>query len=288
VQVISDAKTLQDIIIEHKTLQKKIVLVPTMGALHEGHLRLIDRAKKLGDSVIVSVFVNPIQFGPNEDYQKYPREFENDCRKCENRGANFVFAPSVENMYPDGFDTKINCGKITTLLEGAARPGHFDGVCAVVLKLFNISLADFAVFGQKDAQQVMVIKQMVRDLNIPITIDVHPIVRENDGLAMSSRNAYLTADERNESPIIYKGLLELLQFVKDDNSCNEKTGEKLKEFLQKFYSSAKYFFIEYIAVTDTRAQEISGDVLGKEILVSLAVRTTQSKTRLIDNIVINA
>ena len=280
-QIIYEPDKLQEIAKKIKCERKKIVLVPTMGALHEGHLCLIDKAKTLGGIVIVSVFVNPVQFGPNEDYEKYPREFENDCRKCESRGADFVFAPSVENMYPREFDTKINCGKITTLLEGAIRPGHFDGVCTVVLKLFNISLADFAVFGQKDAQQVMVIKQMVRDLNVPIILDVHPIVRENDGLAKSSRNVYLTNEERAEVPMIYEGLVKLSEFAK-----TEKKSENLKDFLQNYYFSAKYFSLEYIAVTDFKAQEIAGEISGKEVLISLAVRTTQSKTRLIDNIVI--
>ncbi|MDR0304325.1 MAG: pantoate--beta-alanine ligase [Chitinispirillales bacterium] len=283
-QVISDTKTLQSVIAEHKKRQKKIALVPTMGALHEGHLKLIDRAKTLGDLVVVSIFVNPAQFAPNEDYEKYPREFESDCQKCENRGADFVFAPRIEDMYPNGFDTKINCGEITTLLEGAARPGHFDGVCTVVLKLFNVSLADFAVFGQKDAQQVMVIKQMVRDLNAPIIIDVHPIVREDDGLAKSSRNAYLTANERAEVYMIYEGLVKLSEFSKDDKN---KNSQKLKEFLQKYYLSAKYFSVEYIAITDFSARKVDGNIFEKDVLISLAVRTTQSKTRLIDNVVIN-
>jgi pantoate--beta-alanine ligase len=280
-KIIFDAKTLLESIAEEKKRSKKIVIVPTMGALHEGHLKLIDRAKTLGDLVVVSIFVNPIQFGANEDYGKYPREFENDCKKCESRGADFVFAPSVENMYPDGFDTKINCGKITALLEGAARPGHFDGVCTVVLKLFNVSLADFAVFGQKDAQQVMVIKQMVRDLNVPVIIDVHPIVREEDGLAKSSRNVYLTESERAEVNMIYGGLVKLSNFAK-----TEKNSEKLKDFLRKYYLTAKCFLVEYIAITDFFARETEGEIGEKDVLVSLAVRTTQSKTRLIDNIIL--
>ena len=252
---------MQSIAEKIKSQNSRIVLVPTMGALHEGHLRLIERAKTLGDVTIVSMFVNPIQFGPNEDYAKYPREFDNDRKKCESRKADFVFAPSVENMYPNGFDTKVNCGKITTLLEGAIRPGHFDGVCTVVLKLFNISQADIAVFGQKDAQQVMVIKQMVRDLNLAIKIDVHPIVREDDGLAMSSRNAYLTDEERDEVPMIYAGLQKA------------QRQKNIKTFLQDYYSSAKYFVTEYIEVADSS--------------VLVAVRTTQSKTRLIDNIIVH-
>ena len=271
-KIITNPKELQETIKKIKQTRggsAAIALVPTMGALHEGHLKLIDRAKELGDIVVVSIFVNPTQFGPNEDFAKYPREFENDCKKCENRGADFIFAPSVEEMYPEKsgiipFDTKINCGKITTILEGAIRPGHFDGVCTVVMKLFNASLADIAIFGQKDAQQVMVIQQMVRDLNVPITLDIHPIVRENDGLAMSSRNAYLTADERAEAPMIYEGL----QIAANNLLLIENT----EVFLQKYYSSAKYFNVEYVAVRDNA--------------ILVAVRTTQSKTRLLDNIIL--
>jgi pantoate--beta-alanine ligase len=279
-EIITETQNLQNIAKKCKIERKKIVLVPTMGALHEGHLKLIDKAKTLGDIVVVSIFVNPTQFAPNEDFAKYPREFENDCKKCESRGADFVFAPSVEEMYPNGFDTKINCGKITTVLEGKSRPGHFDGVCTVVLKLFNISLADVAVFGQKDAQQVLVIKQMARDLNLATEIEIHPIVREKDGLAMSSRNAYLTADERADVSIICEGLEKLREFAK-----KEKKVDKLKEFLLKYYSDAKYFNAEYVAITDFCAKKTK-EITNKNVLVSVAVRTTQSKTRLIDNIVI--
>lgn len=286
-KIITNPSVLQEIIKKLKSERSgsAAVLVPTMGALHEGHLKLIDRAKMLGDIVIVSIFVNPIQFGPNEDFAKYPREFENDCKKCENRGADFVFAPSVAEMYPSDsgiipFDTKINCGKITSVLEGAIRPGHFDGVCTVVMKLFNATLADYAVFGQKDAQQVMVIKQMVRDLNIPIVLDIYPIVRENDGLAMSSRNSYLTENERTEVSIIYAGLNAAKGFAK-----KEKNTIKIKNFLNEFYSSAKFFNVEYIAITDLFANEI-GEISEQNTLISLAVRTNQSKTRLIDNIIL--
>jgi len=259
---------------------KKIVLVPTMGALHEGHLKLIDRAKTLGDIVFVSIFVNPTQFGPNEDFEKYPRKFESDCKKCEERGADFIFAPSVKEMYPEGFDTSVSCGKITSVLEGAIRPGHFDGVCGVVLKLFNTTLADVAVFGQKDAQQVMVIKQMVRDLNVPITIDIHPIVREKNGLAMSSRNVYLTEKENEDVPMIYSGLQAVTDFVK-----TEKNAKKIKKYLQNFYLAMKFFKVEYIAITDLYANEIE-EISQGNTLISLAVRTAQSKTRLIDNILL--
>jgi len=274
---------MQEIAKKCKSEQKTLVLVPTMGALHEGHLKLIDRAKSCGNDgdtvVIVSIFVNPTQFAPNEDFAKYPREFENDCKKCSERGADFVFAPNPEDMYPDGFDTKINCGKITTVLEGAIRPTHFDGVCTVVLKLFNITLADIAIFGQKDAQQVMVLKQMARDLNLPTALVVHPIVREKDGLAMSSRNAYLTADERAEVAKISLGLEKTREFIEKERDC-----KKIKEFLLNYYSRALYFIVEYVEITDFSAKKIE-KITDDCALISLAVRTTQSKTRLIDNII---
>jgi len=266
-----------------KSEQKTLVLVPTMGALHEGHLKLIDRAKSRGNDgktvVIVSIFVNPTQFAPNEDFNKYPRKFENDCKKCEERGADLVFAPNAENMYPDGFDTKINCGKITTVLEGEIRPTHFDGVCTVVLKLFNITLADIAIFGQKDAQQVMVLKQMARDLNLTTEIDVHPIVREKDGLAMSSRNAYLTPDERAEVAEIYSGLKKARDLI-----AKERHSYKIKEFLLDYYSRKSYFVAEYIEITNFSAEKIA-KITDEPALISVAMRTTQSKTRLIDNII---
>jgi len=282
-KIVEKLSEMQNIAKICKRENKKIALVPTMGALHEGHLKLIDKAKSLCgpfDLVVVSVFVNPSQFGPNEDFAKYPREIENDCRKSFERGADIVFAPSVGEMYPDGFDTRINCGRITNVLEGKSRPGHFDGVCTVVLKLFCATLADLAVFGQKDAQQVMVIKQMTADLNLATEIVVHPTVREEDGLAMSSRNAYLSPEERVEVPQIYEGLKKLCEF-----SEKERKSEKLKDFLLNYYSRKSYFTAEYVEITDFSAKNID-EITDAGALVCVALRTNQSKTRLIDNIII--
>jgi len=173
-----------------------IALVPTMGALHDGHLKLISRAKEMAARVMVSIFVNPLQFGPKEDFTKYPRPFENDREKCEAAGVDLLFHPEVKDFYPEGFRTRVSVGELSLPLEGQSRPGHFDGVATVCLKLFQVSRADIAVFGEKDFQQLRVLQQMVTDLNLPIRLIPYPIVREADGLALSSRNRYLSAEER--------------------------------------------------------------------------------------------
>ena len=179
-----------------KEAHRPIALVPTMGALHEGHLSLIRRAKQEADAILVSIFVNPIQFGPKEDLDKYPRDFEGDCKKAESAGASAVFAPTPEEMYPEGFQTHVSVGPLSECLCGKSRPTHFGGVCTVVLKLFLASGCDIALFGQKDYQQYQVITRMVNDLHVPVKLISCPIVREADGLALSSRNTYLTADAR--------------------------------------------------------------------------------------------
>ena len=185
---------------------KSIALVPTMGYLHEGHLSLVDRARELGDVVAVSIFVNPTQFGAGEDLDKYPRDFEHDCAMCEARGVDIVFAPTPSAMYPKDFSTWVEECSLSLPLCGGSRPGHFKGVTTVVAKLFNIALADFAVFGRKDAQQALVIRRMVRDLNMPVTIDIAPLIRDADGVALSSRNRYLSADERSRARVISQAL----------------------------------------------------------------------------------
>ncbi len=187
--------------------EAKIVLVPTLGALHEGHLTLVRRAMELGDIVVVSIFVNPLQFGPNEDLDTYPRTLDSDLAQLGALGVPFVFAPTVSEMYPDGpSETRVTAGHVGTQYEGAARPGHFDGVLTVVSKLFNIVGCDAAVFGEKDAQQIFLIQRMVADLNLPIAIDVVPTVREAGGLALSSRNRNLTAEEHEGARALSAGL----------------------------------------------------------------------------------
>jgi pantoate--beta-alanine ligase len=185
---------------------KKIGFVPTMGALHEGHLSLIKAARKKADIVFVSIFVNPLQFGPQEDLAKYPRNFKRDEKLCRDAGVDYIFYPDIKEMYPEGYSTYVLLENITDKLEGRIRPGHFKGVATIVLKLFNIVQAHFAVFGAKDAQQVRVIKKMTEDLNVNTKIIVSPTVREKDGLAMSSRNVYLNNDQRRDAVYLYKAL----------------------------------------------------------------------------------
>jgi pantoate--beta-alanine ligase len=229
----------------------------------------------------MSIFVNPTQFGPTEDYQKYPRLFEQDCEMAKAAGCEVVFAPSVSDMYPQNYNTYVNVEKITDTLCGASRPGHFRGVATVVLKLFNIVNPQIAVFGQKDAQQVLTIKRMVRDLNCSDKIETAPIFRESDGLAMSSRNTYLTEVERKEAPLIYMSLkkAEELYF------SGERNASVFKQIIADNLKHAVSFAPEYIELVDTLLLE-PVSVLNSTTLVALACRMRESGTRLIDNSVL--
>lgn len=204
--VVQKIQEMKEIAKKLKKEGKSIGFVPTMGYLHEGHLSLVRLSKQQNDITIMSIFVNPIQFGPNEDYDRYPRDFERDKSLAEKEGVDYIFYPSVEEMYPEDFKTVVSVKKITEIMCGKSRPGHFDGVATVVLKLFNIVNPDRAYFGQKDAQQLAVIKQMVKDLNLDVEIVPCPIVREQDGLAMSSRNVYLSEEERKSATVLYRAL----------------------------------------------------------------------------------
>ncbi len=260
--------------IENKT----VALVPTMGALHEGHLSLIEMAKKKADKVIVSIFVNPTQFGPNEDYENYPRTLNEDLKKCRELDVDAVFAPSPAEMYMENSSTWVNEESLSRYLCGARRKGHFRGVCTVVMKLFMICAPDIAVFGQKDAQQATIIKRMVRDLNIPVKIIVAPIKRESDGLAMSSRNKYLSPSERKQAPIIYKGLREIKNWKKED-----LTVALLRRKLIRYIQQEKDIRIDYVSIVDAETlAEISRPEKGQKLLVAVAVFF--NKARLIDNI----
>lgn len=266
------------------TLQRggsTVGLVPTMGSLHKGHLSLLERISSTCDYSVMSIFVNPTQFGPKEDFHQYPRPFETDCALAENAGCDFLFAPSVEDMYPNRYNTYVSVENITERLCGATRPGHFRGVSTVVLKLFNIINPQIAVFGQKDAQQVVVIKRMVLDLNMSVAIDVAPIIRESDGLAMSSRNNYLTSEERNEAPLIFKGLAA----AQEKFSAGERTVIALIDAIKSVYRQFNQMDVEYIEVVDT-LQIVSLETISSTALIAVACRTKHSKTRLIDNIVL--
>ena len=206
-----------------RAVHERVGFVPTMGALHEGHLSLVRAARSAADFVVMSVFVNPLQFGPGEDLAAYPRDEQRDMHLAQSEGVDLVFLPTVAEMYPPGRETLVNVGALGTILEGADRPGHFDGVATVVAKLFNLVQPDVAVFGQKDAQQLAVVHQLVRDLSFGIEIVVAPTVREPDGLALSSRNAYLSADERRKATALYDALRAGADALGEDPALAEKT-----------------------------------------------------------------
>ena len=259
---------------------KTVGLVPTMGALHEGHLSLVRRSRQMCDVTAVSIFVNPTQFAPGEDYEKYPRVLEADLEALASAGgADFVLAPSPAAMYPEGFDAHVHIGGVTKRLEGEFRPTHFDGVAVVVLKLFNMSGADVAFFGQKDYQQAAVIKKMVRDLNLPVKIEVCPIVREPDGLAMSSRNKYLSAEERAQAPVLKKAL----DLAKEQIGAGNRDTADLKHRMRRLISAVPTAAIDYISIADPATLDELDTVSGPAVIL-LAVKI--GATRLIDNIVI--
>ncbi|MEN8078910.1 pantoate--beta-alanine ligase [Clostridioides difficile] len=254
----------------------KVGFVPTMGYLHEGHESLIKRASEENDKVIVSIFVNPIQFGPKEDLSTYPRDLERDSKVCERAGANIIFHPENEEMYFNDFSTFVDMNGLTSGLCGKSRPTHFRGVCTVVTKLFNIVAPDRAYFGEKDAQQLAVIKRMVRDLNIDVEVIGCPIVREKDGLAKSSRNTYLSTEERSAAIILNKALNIAKEKIEDGERISSNIISTVKDIIE----SEKLARIDYIEVVDSFSME-SVDKIEKSVLVAIAVFI--GKTRLIDN-----
>ncbi|MGQ9489980.1 MAG: pantoate--beta-alanine ligase [Anaerolineae bacterium] len=254
-------------------------LVPTMGYLHAGHLSLVERARRENDYVGVSIFVNPTQFGPTEDLAAYPRDLPRDLALLEAAGADLVWAPPVAEVYPPGFQTYVTVEEVTQVLEGAARPGHFRGVATVVAKLFNVFQPDRAYFGQKDAQQTVVIRQMVRDLNFPLEIIVCPTVREPDGLAMSSRNVYLTPEQRAAAPVLYRALCA----ARDAWLAGEHDGERLRQIMRQVLDAEPLAQTEYVSAADPVTLQELGNA-GRGVLLSMAVRI--GKARLIDNMLL--
>lgn len=251
-------------------------LVPTMGYLHEGHKSLIDRAVAENDRVVVSVFVNPIQFGPTEDLATYPRDLEADSKLCEQAGAALIFAPEPSEMYAEDFSTFVDAGKVTEELCGKSRPTHFRGVCTVVNKLFNIAAPDRAYFGQKDAQQLAVIRRMVRDLNMDLEIIGCPIIREEDGLAKSSRNTYLSAEERKAALVLSKAIFKAKEMVEG----GEKDGEKILETMRNIIAAEPLARIDYVEMVRWDSIEVHHTVDGPTLI---AIAVFIGKTRLIDN-----
>ncbi len=277
-RIITKVKEMQRVADELRREGKVIGVVPTMGYLHEGHLSLIRIAKEKSDVVITTIFVNPLQFAPHEDYDKYPRDFERDVKLAQSAGCDIIFYPSVEEMYPENFLTYVEVEKITKVLEGEFRPTHFRGVTTVVAKLFNITKPHIAVFGQKDAQQALIIKQMVRDLNFDIEIIVAPIVREADGLAMSSRNVYLSESERKDATVLYQSLKLAEKLVKE----GERNPQNIVSQMEGLIKSKPTAKIDYIAIVDPNTLEkVEKLEEGEEYLVAIAVRI--GSTRLIDN-----
>ncbi|WP_372238243.1 pantoate--beta-alanine ligase [Paenibacillus sp. FSL R7-0273] len=260
-----------------------IGFVPTMGYLHEGHASLLRKAGEKSNTVVMSIFVNPLQFGPNEDYASYPRDEARDLELAEREGADIVFIPSVEEMYPQQTLTRIAVSSLTTRLCGASRPGHFDGVTTVVNKLFNMVQPDYAFFGLKDAQQVAVLRRMVSDLNMNVEIIACPIIRENDGLALSSRNVYLSAEERSQALVLSRSLKTVRQAM-DEGTV--RTADEARALLVSEISAAPLAVIDYVEILtfpDLETLE-SGSLLtasGSEIIIALAVKF--GRTRLIDN-----
>jgi pantoate--beta-alanine ligase len=276
VEVIESVRQMQARAERLRQAGHTICLVPTMGFLHEGHLELMRIGKSHADILIVSIFVNPIQFGPSEDYEAYPRDTEGDLLKAEQAGVDIVFMPRAEEMYGEGFQTKISLRDLTGYLCGQSRPGHFDGVATVVAKLFNLTKPHLAVFGQKDYQQLAVITRMTRDLNMDIEIIGAPTVRASDGLAMSSRNSYLDPEAR-KSALCLRGALDLADgMVKQGERDAGVLRNALETFIQRFPLTR----IDYVAVCDPVTLEPI-ETLARETLVALAVRV--GKTRLIDN-----
>jgi len=260
---------------------KRISLVPTMGFLHEGHLSLIRLARQHGDLVVVSVFVNPAQFGPKEDLSRYPRDLVRDSELCRNGGVDVIFNPDAAGMYPDGYSVYVNEESLSAGLCGASRPGHFRGVVTVVAKLFNIVLPRVAVFGEKDAQQLRVIRRMVRDLNFPVTLVAGPTARENDGLAMSSRNTLLKSPERDQAVQLNRSL----NLAKKMYESGERNADKIKEAVAKELGKATLGRIDYIELVDDDSLAPLNNVDGKALL---AIAVCFSTTRLIDNVVLGS
>ncbi len=279
-RVITDGQQLREAVLAARQTGQTVGLVPTMGALHEGHLSLLDRARSECDVTVVTVFVNPTQFGPGEDFHRYPRDLFADVAMLGRRGCNLVFAPGPDAMYPPGYSTTVDVGSLGQVLEGEHRPTHFRGVATIVMKLFQLAPSDRAYFGRKDYQQTLVIERMVADLNVPIDIRVCPIVREPDGLAMSSRNAYLSADERRRA----RSLSQSLHLAEELVAGGERDVAAVRSRMEQEIDRAGGVKLQYIAFV------ADGTVTPVERIASpttIALAALVGNTRLIDNVVVS-
>jgi pantoate--beta-alanine ligase len=261
---------------------KSIGLVPTMGALHEGHLSLVKEARQMCDIVVVSVFVNPAQFGPREDYEKYPRDLTKDTALLTDYNVDYIFAPTVEEVYPKGYATYVTVEGLSEQLEGVSRPGHFRGVATVITVLLNTIRPDFAFFGQKDAQQALIIKRLVRDLAFETEIVVLPTMREDSGLAMSSRNAYLSGEEHGAAKIIHQALMKAREAYKG----GERSPGKLVDLVRKTVETEPRARVDYVNLSEAESLDKLDKLDDQAILIAVAAFI--GKTRLIDNIVLNS
>ncbi len=277
--IIIGAERMQKITHELRKKNKTIGFIPTMGALHQGHLKLVRESKAVNDLAVVSIFVNPAQFSPNEDLGKYPRPFENDRKLLRNEKVDYLFYPNAEAIYPAGFQTYVSVNNLSNILEGKSRPGHFTGVATVVLKLFNLIQPINAYFGQKDFQQCVVIKQMVRDLNLPINIHMVPTVRDQSGLALSSRNIYLNNQERLQALSLYQSLLLGKKLILAGNKNVLAIKTKMGNYLQR-YTLVRLDYIEICNPENLSPIK----VISKKIVILIAAFV--GKTRLIDNVII--
>lgn len=279
-RVIRNIRTMRNCVRKVKGEKKTIGFIPTMGALHQGHLSLINRAKKNCEVVVVSIFVNPLQFGPREDFKKYPRSFVADKQICQKIGVDFLFVPRVKEIYPPDYCSYVRVRGLEDKLCGVFRQRHFQGVATIVHKLFNIIQPDIAYFGQKDFQQAVIINRMVRDLDIPLKIRVLPIVREKDGLAMSSRNRYLNKEERKDALVLFQSLQLAKQMLKKGERNSARIISQMKRMIKKV-PNAK---IDYVSIVNPESLE-DVRLIEKKVLIALAVWI--GKARLIDNMILN-
>ena len=280
-EIAKTIESVRNLVKVSRSQGKKIGLVPTMGALHIGHISLIEAAVKRCEFVVVSIFVNPTQFGPGEDFEKYPRPLDADLEICKKAGIDVVFAPAQEQMYGAENLTWINVEKLTEQLCGQSRPVHFRGVTTVCAKLFNIVEPDIAFFGQKDGQQAIVIKRMVADLNMPLEIAICPTIRQPDGLAVSSRNKYLTKQQKKDAALIHKSLQKCREMI----DARVTDSETIIAEMRKILSQAPSIKMEYISIVDSETLQTT-DLIARQVLAAVAVRIGQ--TRLIDNILVDS
>jgi pantoate--beta-alanine ligase len=277
-KIVTSRSALRQLSQEWRANGQRVALVPTMGCLHQGHLMLMRMAKNLAHRVVASIFVNPMQFGPGEDFSVYPRQFAEDCRLLDKEGVSAVFHPSVDEMYGPSFQTTVRVTQLAEGLCGADRPGHFDGVATVVCKLFQLASPHLAIFGEKDLQQLAIVKQLVKDLNFPLEVIGHPIVREDDGLAMSSRNRYLSASERQKALCLFRAISEARSLVAGESST--LTADAILEQARSSIAAAGVA-LEYAAVVDETTLR-HDQLIGPGSVLALAAKITE-RVRLIDN-----